>query len=64
MNISHKGAGKYISLEFFIERMKRYSVLLHHLLWPARIFGRFFFYLNPRDEMIVVARPRGADSTP
>ena len=58
VELTHKGAGKYISIEFFIDRMARYNRLVHHLLWPMRIFGRFFFYLNPGDEMIVVARPR------
>lgn len=58
VELTHSGAGKYISIEFFIDRMQRYSRLLHHLLWPARVFGRLFFYLNPGDEMIVVARPK------
>lgn len=59
VDITHRAGGKYISIDFFVERMKRYSVVLHHLLRPARLFGRIFFYLNPRDEMIVVARPKG-----
>jgi len=63
LGISNRGAGKYISVEFFCDRMRRYSVLAHHLLWPARAFGRFFFYLNPGDEMIVVAR-RSSEENP
>ncbi len=59
VDITHRAGGKYISIDFFVERMKRYSVILHHLLKPARLMGRIFFYLNPRDEMIVVARPKG-----
>lgn len=58
VQLTHKGAGKYISVDFFIDRMRRYSVLAHHVLRPFRIFGRKFFYLNPGDEMIVVARPK------
>lgn len=59
VDITHRAGGKYISIDFFVERMKRYSILLHHLLRPAKLIGRVFFYLNPRDEMIVVARPKG-----
>lgn len=58
MNLTHRGAGKYISVDFFVERMRRYSVVVHHLLRPAHLFGRLFFYLNPGDEMIVIARPK------
>ncbi|MEE9392349.1 MAG: class I SAM-dependent methyltransferase [Planctomycetota bacterium] len=54
--ITHSGAGKYISVDFFVDRMQRYSKIVHHLLRPARLFGRRFFYLNPRDEIIVVAK--------
>jgi 2-polyprenyl-3-methyl-5-hydroxy-6-metoxy-1,4-benzoquinol methylase len=57
VHLTHTGAGKYISVEFFVDRMRRYSALAHHLLRPLRLFGRSFFYLNPGDEMIVVAKP-------
>lgn len=62
VSVDNRGAGKYISIDFFIERMKRYSVLVHHLLRPFHVIGRRFFYLNPGDEMIVVARPRHEES--
>ena len=58
VELTRTGAGKYISVGFFVERLRRYSTLLHHLARPALLFRRAFFYLNPRDEMIVVARPR------
>jgi 2-polyprenyl-3-methyl-5-hydroxy-6-metoxy-1,4-benzoquinol methylase len=58
ISIDNRGAGKYISVDFFIERMRRYSVLVHHLLRPFHLIGRTFFYLNPGDEMIAVARPK------
>lgn len=58
VHVTHTGTGKYISVDFFIERMQRYSRLLHLMLKPARVFGRRYFYLSPRDEMIVVARPK------
>ncbi|MCA9320316.1 MAG: class I SAM-dependent methyltransferase [Planctomycetes bacterium] len=58
VSVTNRGAGKYISVEFFVDRMRRYSKILHHLLYPARLFGRRFFYLNPHDEIIVVAKPK------
>lgn len=58
VRLTHSGAGKFISVEFFVDRMRRYSRIAHHLLWPLRLLGRFFFYLNPGDEMVVVAKPR------
>ncbi|MEZ6194199.1 MAG: class I SAM-dependent methyltransferase [Planctomycetota bacterium] len=60
VSLDNKGAGKYISIDFFVERMRRYSVIAHYLLQPLRLFGRLFFYLNPGDEIIVVARPKPA----
>lgn len=59
VHVTHRGAGKYISVDFFVDRMRRYSKILHWLLLPAHAFGRFFFYINPGDEIIVVARPTG-----
>jgi len=49
--------GKYVSLGFLAERSARVSRVLGRLLAPlARSRGAL--YVNPFDEMIVVARPR------
>jgi len=58
METTTEGAGKYISVDFFVDRMRRYSRVMHYLLQPFRIAGRLFFYINPGDEIIVLARPR------
>jgi SAM-dependent methyltransferase len=51
-------AGKYVSLSFVAERVGRVQPLLGALLAPLRRLGRTALYVNPLDEMIVVARPR------
>lgn len=49
--------GKYVSLGFLAERSARLSGVLGRLLTPlARMRGAV--YVNPFDEMVVVARPR------
>ncbi|MCB9832278.1 MAG: class I SAM-dependent methyltransferase [Planctomycetes bacterium] len=50
-------SGKYISLAFFIERMRRYNRIAHLLLKPLEPLGHLRFYVNPFDEMLVAARP-------
>ena len=50
-------AGKYVSLAFVAERMGRVHPLLGTLLAPLRRFAGVALYVNPLDEMIVVARP-------
>lgn len=57
VDVTSRGAGKFISVDFFVDRMRRYSKVLNVLLKPAQaLFGRRFFYINPGDEIIVVAR--------
>ncbi len=51
-------AGKYVSLEFVVERAARLHPALSRLLAPLRAIGRRAVYVNLRDEMIVVAAPR------
>jgi 2-polyprenyl-3-methyl-5-hydroxy-6-metoxy-1,4-benzoquinol methylase len=51
-------AGKYVSLAFVAERMGRVHPLLGTLLAPLRRCEGVALYVNPLDEMIVVARPR------
>jgi 2-polyprenyl-3-methyl-5-hydroxy-6-metoxy-1,4-benzoquinol methylase len=55
LELSAARAGKYVSLAFLIERMQRVAPLLHKLLLPLRPLGRMSCYVNPRDEVIVVA---------
>lgn len=53
-------AGKYVSVDFVIERTGRLHRLLPFLLAPFKIFRRSAVYVNPFDEMIFFARPRPA----
>ena len=58
IELTQKGAGKYISFDFLVDRMRRFNGLLHFLCLPLKVLGRFYFYLNPLDEFIVMARPK------
>jgi hypothetical protein len=58
VRVQKSGAGKYISVAFFIDRMKRFGKIPHLLALPLTPFRRRFLYVNPWDELIVVARPR------
>ncbi len=58
LELTAGGSGKYISIAFFVERMRRYNRLAHLLLTPLKLLGRLPFYVSPRDEMLVAARPR------
>ncbi len=49
--------GKYVSLAFVAERAGRVHPLLSVLLSPLKLAGQSAFYVNLRDEMIVVAKP-------
>jgi SAM-dependent methyltransferase len=57
-SIRKSGAGKYISIEFFVDRMRRFGRIPYLLALPLRPFRRRFVYVNPWDELIVVARPK------
>jgi len=52
------GAGKYISVEFFVDRMRRFGKIPYLLALPFKPFKRRFMYVNPWDELIVIARPK------
>lgn len=60
LELTAGGSGKYISVAFFVDRMQRYNRVLHRLLKPLNLLGRLPFYVNPRDEMLVAARPESA----
>lgn len=47
--------GKYVSLDFVVERVGKIHPLLSLLCAPLRLAGRVPVYVNLRDEMIVVA---------
>jgi 2-polyprenyl-3-methyl-5-hydroxy-6-metoxy-1,4-benzoquinol methylase len=58
LRIQKRGAGKYISIAFFIDRMRRFGKIPHLLALPLTPFRRKFVYVNPWDELIVAARVR------
>jgi SAM-dependent methyltransferase len=53
-------AGKYVDLNFALERSKRILPALSWILVPLRALGNPSLYVNLYDEMIVVARPEDA----
>jgi 2-polyprenyl-3-methyl-5-hydroxy-6-metoxy-1,4-benzoquinol methylase len=58
--IVHRGAawaGKYVSLAFIAERAGRLGRIPGLLASPLRLLAALNLYVNPRDEMIVVAEP-------
>ncbi len=60
VEVRKRGAGKDISVGFIIDRMKRFSGVLHAV---ARLFSpwsRKFVYVNPWDEIVVAARRKDA----
>jgi 2-polyprenyl-3-methyl-5-hydroxy-6-metoxy-1,4-benzoquinol methylase len=50
--------GKYVSMEFVVERVGRLHPLLSTLMSPLRLLGRRACYVNLGDEMVLVARKR------
>jgi len=50
-------AGKYVSLGFIAERAGRLGRIAGALASPLRLLAGCHLYVNPRDEMIVVAEP-------
>ena len=51
-------AGKYVSFGFLAERAERLGRVAGLLASPLALLRGLSLYANPRDEMIVVARPR------
>ena len=56
IELSPRLGGKYVSLDFIVERAARLHPLLSILLSPLRLLGQRSLYVNPMDEIIVVAR--------
>ncbi|MFQ5823500.1 MAG: class I SAM-dependent methyltransferase [bacterium] len=54
--ITHNCAGKYVSINFIIERCERYSKTLHKLLKNLNFLKRSNLYINSFDEMIIMAK--------
>ncbi|MBX3464928.1 MAG: methyltransferase domain-containing protein [Planctomycetes bacterium] len=50
-------AGKYVSFAFLAERAGRLGPVAGLLARPLRLFARHSLYVNPHDELIVVAAP-------
>ena len=57
LEITRRRAGKYVSFDFIAERSRRFGRIPGLLGRPLRLLGRRFLYVNPFDEMIVLARP-------
>jgi 2-polyprenyl-3-methyl-5-hydroxy-6-metoxy-1,4-benzoquinol methylase len=53
---TRRRAGKYVSFHFLAERARRFGKIPGLLARPLDLLGRRFLYVNPFDEMIVVAR--------
>lgn len=59
---TRRAAGKYVSFEFLAERSARFGRWAELLAKPLALLGRRYLYVNPLDELIVVARRREASS--
>lgn len=53
--MSARRAGKFVTMNFVIERSARIHSALPRLLQPLRCFGALSLYVNPMDELIAVA---------
>ena len=53
---TRRRAGKFVSFNFLAERSRRLGRIPGIIFSPLRLLGRRFLYVNPYDEMIVVAR--------
>ena len=51
-------AGKYVSFGFLAERAGRFGKVAGFAAKPLALLKAFAFYVNPRDEMIVVAKAK------
>jgi len=51
-------AGKYVSMDFIVERSARMNRFLPTLMKPVRLVGPSALYVNPLDEMVFIARPK------
>jgi len=55
--LTARRAGKYVSLDFVVERAGRVHPALSRALAPLRRAGELSAYVNLRDELIALARP-------
>ena len=55
MEMSSRWAGKYVTVNFALERSARIHSALPRLLLPLRCLGSLSLYINPMDELIAVA---------
>jgi 2-polyprenyl-3-methyl-5-hydroxy-6-metoxy-1,4-benzoquinol methylase len=58
LELGSRYAGKYVSFAFLAERAGRLGRVPGLLATPLRLLRRCNLYVNPQDELIVVARPR------
>ena len=59
--LTHRHAGKYVSFAFLKERLRRFGWFPGLIGNTVGLLGRRFLYVNPFDEMIVVARKSAAE---
>jgi len=57
--LTKKDAGKHVSFEEIGERLDRVLGWPRWLCAPFRWIGRRYAYINPKDEMLIVARKKG-----
>ena len=57
LQVSPRYAGKYVSFGFLAERANRLGRIAGLLASPLALLRGFHLYVNPQDEMIVVAEP-------
>jgi SAM-dependent methyltransferase len=58
VDIGKSGAGKYVSIGFVIDRMERFHPWLHRFARAFSALRKRYVYVNPWDELLVVARRR------
>lgn len=59
-NTSRYG-GKYVTISFIRERATRVHPAMRFALLPLAPFNKMSVYINPRDEMVIVARKKKQD---
>ena len=58
LDVTSRYAGKYVSFAFLAERAGKLGRVPGLLAKPLGLLRRCSVYVNPQDELIVVARPR------
>ncbi|MAG55067.1 MAG: hypothetical protein CMJ83_02125 [Planctomycetes bacterium] len=56
VELTRRNAGKYVSFDFIGERLHRVAKIPRFLCQPLHWMGRRYLYVNPQDEMLVIAK--------